>query len=106
MADKPHEERTRAMLMARKRAAAEPAKAASEPITLPEPEKTDERGMRRQTLYLPPGVYEEIRETCHTKRISQQEFFRQVFDYYFEKKGMKRWADLERAMPAKKRARS
>ena len=49
MAVKPHD-RTRAMLEERRRAAAEQSKPASEPMTPPEPETTDERGMRRQTL--------------------------------------------------------
>jgi hypothetical protein len=65
-------------------------------INIPPPEKLDERGLRRQTLYLPPGVYEYIRDTCHTRRISQQKFFREVFDAYFKGKGTS-WADLEKS---------
>lgn len=66
-----------------------------EPIAPPEPEKLDERGMRRQTLYLPPQVYDQIREKCFFDRIAQQEFFRRVFDFYFQHHGMKRWAELD-----------
>ena len=63
------------------------------------PERLDERGMRRQTLYLPPGVYEYIRETCHARRCSQQKFFRDALDHYFQHVlGGKGWDELESAV--------
>ena len=89
-------DRTDAMI--KKRApAADPA-----PIDVPGPETLDERGKRRQTLYLPLGVYEHIRDTCHTRRISQQRFFREVFEFYFVKHGGKTSAELEQAYSAPK----
>ena len=62
------------------------------------PERLDERGMRRQTLYLPPGVYEYIRETCHARRCSQQKLFRDALDEYFKSIGGKGWDELESAV--------
>jgi hypothetical protein len=64
-------------------------------LDIPSPEKLDNRGLRRQTLYLPPEVHEHIREICHSRRISQQKFFREVFDDYFQREGTS-WAELER----------
>jgi hypothetical protein len=61
----------------------------------PKVERLDERGLRRQTLYLPPAVYEQIRDQTIHDRISQQEFFRRVFDFYFRRHGMKGWDELE-----------
>ncbi len=76
---------------------------ADEPVEeSPRLERLDERGMRRQTLYLPPAVYEQIRDQTIHDRISQQEFFRRVFDFYFKKHGMKGWDELEGNRPTKK----
>jgi hypothetical protein len=97
MADKPHD-RTRAMMRAGK-------ESAGEPVVVPDPERTDERGMRRQTLYLPPGVYEHIRDTCYTARKSQQALFREIFDFYFKRHGGKSWDQLEKENPPKKKAK-
>ena len=44
-------------------------------------ERLDERGMRRQTLYLPPEVYEQIRQITIMERTSQQAFFREAIDW-------------------------
>ena len=60
-------------------------------VDIPSPEKLDERGMRRQTLYLPPEVHEHIRDICHARRISQQKFFREVFDAYFQRMAPLGW---------------
>jgi hypothetical protein len=57
-------------------------------------ERLDERGMRRQTLYLPPEVYEQIRAIVINDRISQQEFFRQAIDLAFRGRGLKTWREL------------
>ena len=65
-------------------------------IDIPSPEKLDERGLRRQTLYLPPGVYEHIRDVCHARRISQQKYFREVFDAYFKAHDGTSWAQLQK----------
>ena len=96
MAAKPHN-RTREMLKKRGEAAE-----THKPVVLPDPEPLDERCMRRQTLYLPPGVYEHIRETCFAKRKSQQAFFREVFDFYFREHGSKSWDELAKEMQSNK----
>ena len=57
--------------------------------------------MRRQTLYLPPEVYEQIRDIVVNDRISQQEFFRQAIDLAFKSRSLKNWREL--APPRKKR---
>jgi hypothetical protein len=64
-------------------------------------EHLDERGMRRQTLYLPPDVYEQIRAIVINDRISQQEFLRQAIDLAFKNRDLKTWREL--APPKKKR---
>jgi hypothetical protein len=92
MASKPRD-RTQEMLARR----AAPPTAAKPSPPLIEPERLDERGMRRQTLYLPPGVYEYIREMCHVRRCSQQKFFRDALDHYFKSIGGKGWDELEGA---------
>jgi hypothetical protein len=58
-------------------------------------ERLDERGMRRQTLYLPPKVYEQIRDIAIESRISQQDFFREAIDRAFQARGMPLWEQLE-----------
>ena len=106
MADKPHS-RTREMLRGSSGATAEqPIEEPTAPngAAPPDPEKTDERGMRRQTLYLPPGVYEHLRDTCYTTRKSQQALFREIFDFYFRAHGGKSWDELKRESPPKKKA--
>ena len=59
--------------------------------------------MRRQTLYLPPKVYEQIRAITIDKRISQQEFFRQAINLVFKGRGMALWQEL--APPKRPRAK-
>jgi hypothetical protein len=63
-------------------------------------ERLDERGMRRQTLYLPPEVYEQIRDIVINDRISQQEFFRQAINLAFKSRNLKTWRELA---PSKKK---
>jgi hypothetical protein len=92
------------MLRAGKGPGTEPPEA-GEPGVVPDPEKTDERGLRRQTLYLPPGVYEYIRDTCYATRKSQQAFFREIFDYYVKDHGGKSWDQLKKEKPPKKKAK-
>ena len=73
-----------------------PRQPASPEIDIPQPEKLDERGLRRQTLYLPPGVYEHIRDVCHARRISQQKYFREVFNAYFKANDGTTWDQLQK----------
>jgi hypothetical protein len=63
-------------------------------------ERLDERGLRRQTLYLPPEVYEQIRQITITERMSQQKFFREAIDHAFAARGLKKWGEL---VPAKRK---
>lgn len=62
----------------------------------PKVERLDERGMRRQTLYLPPLVYEQIREIAIYDRISQQKLFKSALDREFKARGLKLWDELEK----------
>ena len=84
-----------------------PAKQPEEPppdhIVVPDPEHTDERGMRRQTLYLPPALYEWLRDTCHARRMSQQKLFREIFDFYFRAHGVQSWAEFVQEKPPVKK---
>lgn len=65
-------------------------------------ERLDERGMRRQTLYLPPEVYEQIREITVTERTSQQAFFREAIDLAFAARGLRSWGELSPSMKGKR----
>jgi hypothetical protein len=65
-------------------------------------ERLDERGMRRQTLYLPPEVYEQIRSITITERTSQQAFFREAIDLAFAARGLRSWAELSPAGKGKR----
>ncbi len=62
----------------------------------PRQERLDERGKRRQTLYLPPDVYEAIRAITIHDRISQQEFFRQAISRELRERGYPTWDELDR----------
>jgi len=62
----------------------------------PRHERLDERGKRRQTLYLPPDVYEAIRDITIHDRISQQEFFRQAISRELRARGHPSWNELDR----------
>ena len=49
--------------------------------------KGDARGMRRQTLYLPPVVHEQLRLLAFQRKLSQQELFRQGLNLLFCARG-------------------
>ena len=57
--------------------------------------KGDARGMRRQTLYLPPAVHEQLRQLAFNRKISQQELFRQSLNLLFAREGLSSWEELE-----------
>ena len=57
--------------------------------------KGDARGMRRQTLYLPPVVHEQLRLLAFQRKLSQQELFRQGLDLLFAREGLPSWEELE-----------
>jgi hypothetical protein len=57
--------------------------------------KGDARGMRRQTLYLPPVVHEQLRLLAFQRKLSQQELFRQGLNLLFAREGLPSWEDLE-----------
>ena len=52
-------------------------------------------GMRRQTLYLPPTVHEQLRLLAFQRKLSQQELFRQGLDLLFAREGLPSWEELE-----------
>jgi hypothetical protein len=53
-------------------------------------------GLKRQTLYLPRGVYDQLREAAYVKRVSMQEIFRRAFDVWFADQGMDSWDEAKR----------
>ena len=57
--------------------------------------KGDSRGMRRQTLYLPPSVHEQLRLLAFTRKESQQELFRKSLNLLFDREGLPSWEELE-----------
>jgi hypothetical protein len=57
--------------------------------------KGDARGMRRQTLYLPPAVHEQLRHLAFNRKESQQELFRQGLNLLFAREGLPSWEELE-----------
>ena len=57
--------------------------------------KGDARGMRRQTLYLPPAVHEQLRLLAFQRKLSQQELFRQGLNLLFAREGLPSWEELE-----------
>jgi len=69
-------------------------RAVADTIAEEEP-KGDSRGMRRQTLYLPPAVHEQLRLLAFNRRESQQELFRQGLNLLFAREGMPSWEELE-----------
>jgi len=70
------------------------ATAVAETIAEEEP-KGDSRGMRRQTLYLPPAVHEQLRLLAFNRRESQQELFRQGLNLLFAREGLPSWEELD-----------
>jgi hypothetical protein len=62
-----------------------------------EPTRGDSRGMIRQTLYLPPGVWRAIRDVSHTKQMSQQALLRKMISHWLETEaGIGTWEELEK----------
>jgi hypothetical protein len=61
-------------------------------------ETVDESGntLKRQTLYLPFGVHDQLRDIAHTNRISQQQIFRDALDLYFTSNGYPSWDEAKR----------
>jgi hypothetical protein len=57
--------------------------------------KGDARGMRRQTLYLPPVVHEQLRLLAFQRKLSQQELFRRGLNLLFAREGLPSWEELE-----------
>ena len=57
--------------------------------------KGDARGMRRQTLYLPSAVHEQLRHLAFNRKESQQELFRQGLNLLFAREGLPSWEELE-----------
>lgn len=55
----------------------------------------DGNNLKRQTLYLPFGVHDQLRDIAHAKRISQQEIFRRALDLYFAQEGMPSWDEAK-----------
>lgn len=71
------------------------------PITDTKPvmaDPLDESGnhLKRQTLYLPFGVHDQLRDIAHDKRISQQEVFRRALDLYFAQEGLPNWDEAKK----------
>lgn len=54
----------------------------------------DHKDLKRQTLYLPFAVHDQLRDLAHVKRISQQELFRRALDMLFESEGLRSWDEL------------
>ena len=56
----------------------------------------EERGRIKQTLYLPPGVHEQLRQAAFAKRVSMQEVARQAFNLWFAQVGLPSWEEAKR----------
>jgi hypothetical protein len=48
----------------------------------------------RQTLYLPPGVHDQLRDYAYTHRMSMQAIVRDALDLWFADKGLPSWDEL------------
>lgn len=57
----------------------------------------DGRDLKRQTLYLPRGVHEQLREAAFTKRVSMQEVIRQALNVCFADNGLPSWDEAKRS---------
>lgn len=57
-------------------------------------ERGDQRGMIRQTFYLPPAVHDQFRDLAHAKRVTQQELFRRAANLLFEQEGLPTYGEL------------
>jgi hypothetical protein len=56
----------------------------------------DSRDQIRQTLYLPRGVHDQLREAAFSKRISMQEVVRQALNMWFSDNGLATWDEAKR----------
>lgn len=75
----------------------------------PKPSRMDEDGrdLKRQTLYLPLGVHDQLREAAFSKRISMQKIVRQALDMWFADEGLPSWDEAKKQAQTKvERAKS
>lgn len=58
---------------------------------------SDEAGnvVKRQTIYMPFAVHDQLRELAFIERTSQQELIREAMDMLFEARGRRSWSDLK-----------
>ncbi len=74
-----------------------PKRGTEEPKAPPPPQDDkDEKDLKRQTLYLPLGVHDQLRAAAYTKRISMQAIIREALDMWFRDKGMALWDEAKR----------
>ena len=71
-------------------------KRAPEPDLAAEAQSEVDDGDKRQTLYLPHGVHEQLREAAFAKRISMQEVIRRGLDLWFAQEGLPAWEEAKR----------
>lgn len=55
----------------------------------------DEPSVRRQTLYMPPRVHDQLRELAFTERKSQQRLIREALNMLFADRGCATWDELK-----------
>lgn len=61
-----------------------------------EADEEDGRTCKRQTLYLPFGVHDQLREVAFSKRKSQQKIIREALDMWFAEHGLPSWDEAKR----------
>jgi hypothetical protein len=59
-------------------------------------EQLRDRDIVKQTLYLPPGVHEQLREAAFSQRKSMQQIAREAFNLWFEKHGFALWDEAKK----------
>jgi len=52
------------------------------------------RKTKRQTLYMPPQVHDQMRELAYVERTTQQDLMREAMDMMFKARGKKTWKEL------------
>jgi hypothetical protein len=74
------------------------ASALPKPVADPEPEIEQKEGADkiRQTLYLPPGVHDQLRDYAYAHRISMQKIVRDALDLWFADNGLPSWEEAKR----------
>lgn len=60
------------------------------------PPPTDVREEVRQTLYMPRGVYDQLRELAFHERTKMQPLVREALDMLFADRGLPTWEDAKR----------